>query len=86
MPVFAVQGVLLVHGVGLVHGDIKGGNSKVDMQADGSDLHAAVLDLGSCYPLGTSELTQPSLSLGRLQAMLLLHVLRLSASLLRTAM
>lgn len=53
----SAQGPGLLQGLGLVHGDVKGANSKLDMAPDGSNMHVALLDLGSCVPEGQCEIT-----------------------------
>ena len=50
-----LQGVAVVHECGLVHGDLHLGNCMVTMRNDGSDLHLATVDLGSCVPIGTGS-------------------------------
>lgn len=50
-----MQGLDVIHGCGLVHGDIKPNNFRVSMKPDGSQVHLVITDLGnSCAP-GSGE-------------------------------
>ena len=42
-----MQGLCVIHCSGLVHGDIKPDNLKIDMMVDGSLPHLVITDLGS---------------------------------------
>ena len=50
-----MQGLGVLHSMGMVHGDIKPGNMRVRMQTDGTDMHLVLIDLGSCRKEGVSE-------------------------------
>lgn len=51
----AMQGLNVIHGCGLVHGDIKTNNFQVNMKPDGSRVHLVITDLGNCCAAGSGE-------------------------------
>lgn len=53
--VWSVQGLQVLHSCNMAHCDIKGDNIKATMQRDGTRMHAVLVDLGCCLPLGASE-------------------------------
>ncbi|KAL0036405.1 hypothetical protein WJX77_006443 [Trebouxia sp. C0004] len=54
-PFAAMQGLDVIHGCGLVHGDIKPNNFRVAMQPDGSQVHLVITDLGTCCAAGSED-------------------------------
>jgi serine/threonine protein kinase len=51
----AMQGLDVIHGCGLVHGDIKPNNFRLAMKPDGSQVHLVITDLGNCCAAGSGE-------------------------------
>ncbi len=49
----AMQGLHLIHGCDLVHGDIKPNNFRLAMKPDGSQVHLVITDLGTCCATGS---------------------------------
>ncbi|DBA82724.1 TPA: hypothetical protein ACH3X1_006955 [Trebouxia sp. C0004] len=49
------EGLDVIHGCGLVHGDIKPNNFRVAMQPDGSQVHLVITDLGTCCAAGSED-------------------------------
>lgn len=50
-----MQGLDVIHGCGLVHGDIKPNNFRTNMRPDGSQVHLVITDLGNSCDAGSSE-------------------------------
>lgn len=57
-----LQGLGILHRLGLVHADVKSGNTRVDMCQDGKDMYWEVVDLGSCQTIGTRQQLAPLLA------------------------
>ena len=51
----AMQGLDVIHGCGLVHGDIKPNNIRTNKRPDGSQVHLVITDLGNSCDAGSSE-------------------------------
>ncbi|KAL0037372.1 hypothetical protein WJX79_004411 [Trebouxia sp. C0005] len=51
----ALKGLNVIHGCGLVHGDIKTNNFQVNMKPDGSRVHLVITDLGNCCAAGSDH-------------------------------
>jgi len=50
-----LQGLGMIHGCGLIHGDIKPDNLRVKMRPNGSQLQLVIIDLGTCCPTGAGQ-------------------------------
>ena len=50
-----MQGLDVIHGCGLVHGDIKPNNFRTNMRPDGSQVHLVITDLGNSCDAGSGE-------------------------------
>ncbi len=50
-----MQGLHVIHGCGLVHGDIKPNNFRVAMKPNGSQVHLIITDLGNSCEAGSGE-------------------------------
>ncbi len=49
----AMQGLDVIHGCGLIHGDIKPNNFRLDRKPDGSQVHLVITDLGTSCAVGS---------------------------------
>ncbi len=48
-----MQGLDVIHGCGLIHGDIKPNNFRLDRKPDGSQVHLVITDLGTSCAVGS---------------------------------
>ena len=50
-----VQGLVDLHGAGLVHGDLKGDNARMILAQEVKDSHLELIDLGAACPNYSSK-------------------------------
>lgn len=50
-----LQGLGLINSCGLIHGDIKPNNFRVNRQPDGSQVHLVITDLGTSCAAGAGQ-------------------------------